>query len=202
MTADLFLGWDVGAWNCDQNPRSRDALCALEIRGAEPVVVGKAWRGNLRDLLCAHEGSALVDAMLKLLDVDPDKQGHLTIAIDTPLAWPKPMIDLVTAGIVEDVPLKADRNPYLFRAQELELFTEGHRPLSAVRDMIGSQSTKAIYFLNRGQLKCSSVGVWERDSMVAIETYPAVAQQERKVAAPGPVALISDGVSYRRDLPL
>lgn len=98
MTADLFLGWDVGAWNCDQNPRSRDALCALEIRGAEPVIVGKVWRDNLRELLCVHEGSALVDAMLKLLDVDPDKQGHLTIAIDTPLAWPKPMIDLVTAA--------------------------------------------------------------------------------------------------------
>lgn len=22
----LFMGWDVGGWNCDRNPASRDAL--------------------------------------------------------------------------------------------------------------------------------------------------------------------------------
>ena len=25
-TAPIFIGWDVGGWNCDKNPVSRDAL--------------------------------------------------------------------------------------------------------------------------------------------------------------------------------
>jgi hypothetical protein len=188
VTADLFLGWDVGGWNCDRkNAESRDALCALEIQGAGPVVVGKPWRGNLRDLLVAHEGRALIDAMLERLDLDPDAERYLSIAIDTPLAWPKPMIDLLTAGAVVDVPAKADCNPYLFRAQERELFTKralfakGRGPLSAVRDMIGSQSTKGIHFLRRAGLTRKSVGVWTSEATVAVETYPAPAVKDADI---------------------
>lgn len=48
------------------------------------------------------------------------------------------MIELVTTGVVVEVPPEADKNPDLFRAQDLALFTKGHRPLSMVRDMIGS----------------------------------------------------------------
>lgn len=28
--SELFIGWDVGAWNCDKNPISRDALVVLD----------------------------------------------------------------------------------------------------------------------------------------------------------------------------
>jgi hypothetical protein len=83
--SDLFLGWDVGAWNCDRNRESRDALCALEVGESGPVVVGQPWRGNVRDLLVAHEGSALVDALLQRLDIAAEETRHLTVAIDTPL---------------------------------------------------------------------------------------------------------------------
>jgi hypothetical protein len=34
----LFMGWDVGGWNCDRNPASRDALVVLD---AERRLVGK-----------------------------------------------------------------------------------------------------------------------------------------------------------------
>ncbi len=208
MTADLFLGWDVGGWHCDHNSKSRDALCALENRGSGPVVVGKPWRDNLRDLLVVHEGSALIDAMLELLGVDPDKQRHLTIAIDTPLAWPKPMIDLVTTGAVVDVPLKANGNQYLFRAQELALFAEGYTPLSAVKDRIGSQSTKGIHFLQRARLSQRSAGVWASESTVAIETYPAVAVKKdarildatRELAQPFARERHQDEKSWRTDV--
>lgn len=180
--SDLFLGWDVGAWNCDRNRESRDALCALEVGESGPVVVGQPWRGNVRDLLVAHEGSALVDALLQRLDIPVDGARHLTIAIDTPLGWPKRMIELVTRGAVIEVPAEADKNPYLFRAQDLALFTKGHRPLSMVRDMIGSQSTKGIHFLRRAQLLSVATGVWGRESTVAIETYPAAAVRDVEVA--------------------
>lgn len=29
-SSGLFIGWDVGAWNCDKNPSSRDALVVLD----------------------------------------------------------------------------------------------------------------------------------------------------------------------------
>ncbi len=179
---DLFLGWDVGAWNCDRNRESRDALCALEMGKSGPVLVGKPWRGNVRDLLVAHNGSTLVDALLLRLDVAADTRRHLTVAIDTPLGWPRRMIELVTSGAVVDVPPEADKNPYLFRTQDLTLFAKGHRPLSMVRDMIGSQSTKGIHFLQRARLIPVASGVWGREFTVAIETYPAAAVRDVEVA--------------------
>jgi hypothetical protein len=26
------IGWDVGGWNCDHNPNSRDAIVILDVR--------------------------------------------------------------------------------------------------------------------------------------------------------------------------
>jgi hypothetical protein len=173
--SDIFLGWDVGAWNCDRNPDSRDALCALDWGASRPVLLGNPWRGNLREVLVEREGRDLIDALLEKVGLTCDKTTHVTIAIDTPLAWPKPMIELVTAGTTVVVPAKADENPYLFRTQELALFDRKRRPLSTVRDMIGSQSTKGIHFLRRAKLAATGIGVWSAGSTTAIETYPAAA---------------------------
>ncbi len=173
--SDLFLGWDVGAWNCDRNRESRDALCALEMGASGPVLIGIPWRGNLRDILLEHKGRGLVGALLRRAEVGLDEAMHVTIALDTPLAWPRTVVELVTAGTSVDVPAKADQNPYLFRAQELALFGREQRPLSVVRDMIGSQSTKGIHFLRRAELAPAGVGVWANGASTAIETYPAAA---------------------------
>jgi hypothetical protein len=180
--SDLFIGWDVGAWNCDRNRESRDALCALELGESDPVLVGAPWRGNLRDLLVAHDGRDLVEALLRRLEVGADGARHVTIAIDTPLAWPRRMLELVTVGRSVAVPAGADQNPYLFRMQELALFGRAQRPLSMVRDMIGSQSTKGIHFLHRAHLPPTALGVWGLDSTTAIETYPAAARADLEVA--------------------
>jgi hypothetical protein len=182
--ADLFLGWDVGAWNCDMNRESRDALCALAVRDRQLEIVGSPWRGNLRDTLVVHEGPALVGALLERVGAPVAAAGHITIAIDTPLAWPRRMLDLVTKGVTVEVPAEADSNPYLFRAQELALFAATCRPLSTVRDMIGSQSTKGIHFLRRAALQPGGVGVWSDAgrTVVAIETYPAAAARDVEVA--------------------
>jgi hypothetical protein len=179
---ELFLGWDVGAWNCDRNRESRDALCALKLGVSGPVVLGNSWRGNLRELLVAHKGRGLVESLLRRVELDADEARHVTIAIDTPLAWPRTMVDLVTTGTCVDVPAEADRNPYLFRAQELALFERKQRPLSAVRDMIGSQSTKGIHFLRSAGLASVGIGVWADDATTAIETYPAAAVAAVEVA--------------------
>jgi hypothetical protein len=176
--ADLFLGWDVGAWNCDANRKSRDALGALELdeRGA-PRCVGQPWRGNLREILVGHEGAALIAELLRLLRIDGGAGRHVSIAIDAPLGWPRRMCELITRGVSSAVPEKADANPYLFRVQELGLFAPGRRPLSVVRDMIGSQSTKAIHFLQRAQVTATGTGVWRAENITALETYPAAAKR-------------------------
>lgn len=177
---ELFLGWDVGAWNCDRNAKSRDALCALTVaQDGIPELLGRAWRGNLRDALVSSAGSALVQALVQRTGADPLAFDQVTIAIDTPLAWPMRMIDLVTRGATAHVPEKADHNPYLFREQELALFAIG-RPLSVVRDMIGSQSTKGIHFLLSARLEPKELGIWlDADrSTRALETYPALALRD------------------------
>lgn len=181
---DLFVGWDVGAWNCDRNRESRDSLCALALGDAGPKIVGSIWRGNLRESLVAREGTALVRSLLERMHLEHDEDRVVTMAIDTPLAWPKRMIDLVTKASTVNVPEEADANPYLFRLQELALFEQGFRPLSTVRDMIGSQSTKGIHFLKCATLSPIDIGVWGnvQRSVVAIETYPAAAVRDVEIA--------------------
>ena len=73
-------------------------------------------------------------------------------------------------------------NPYLFRHTERWLSKRGHRPLSAVQDQIGSQATKAMYFLRRSGLRPSLPGVWARDGdLTAIETYPTPCRDSERV---------------------
>ncbi len=175
----------MGAWNCDDGD-SRDALVVLEGGTDGPVPTGEPWRNNLRSILDGGvSGPDLILAVLALCRVVPRTPFAATIAIDTPLGWPKPMLDLVNGGKVASVPGKADENPYLFRQAELALFGHSHRPLSAVRDMIGSQSTKGIHFLTRAGLVRSSVGVWARtdggNTVTAVETYPAPCGKSKAV---------------------
>jgi hypothetical protein len=184
LVTDLYLGWDVGGWNCDDNPKSRDALCALTMRGADLEVVGSPWRGNLRADLVNLTGTALIKQLLERVGIS-DVDHHVTIAIDTPLAWPTNMIKLMTDGATISVPEHVDNNPYLFRAQERALFVKRRGPLSVVRDMIGSQSTKGIHFLRVAGLEAAGAGVWaSRDpSVVAIETYPARVGKTREAGS-------------------
>jgi hypothetical protein len=41
----VFIEWDVGGWNCEKNPNSRDALVVLDASGTR---IGQPWRGNPR----------------------------------------------------------------------------------------------------------------------------------------------------------
>jgi hypothetical protein len=206
------VGWDVEAWNCDSGS-SRDALVVLEEGADGPITAGRPWRGNLRSVLDAGPGGAdLILAVLSLCGVTPLTPFEATVAIDTPLGWPKPMLDLLTAGVVVPVPERADENPYLFRQAELALFGHDHRPLSAVRDMIGSQSTKGLHFLSRAGLVRSSVGVWQRgeggNAVTAIETYPAPCRKSKTagglhagvVTSPAVVKACSKSPNVRADV--
>jgi hypothetical protein len=153
----LRMGWDVGGWHCDQNRKSRDALVLLEALDVVLQPLGRPWRGNLRVELATLTGVRLICKMLELCGLDELGPFDLTIAIDTPLGWPQAMLDLATGGGPTCVPEDDDLNPYTRRVTEIDLVTRGcgYRPLSAVRDMLGSQSTKGIHFLSVSISRCS-----------------------------------------------
>ena len=117
----VFIGWDVGAWNCDKGA-SRDALCALSGNRRDRLrVIGTPWRGNLRADLC-EAGLSALPSRLGLGDQP------IVVAIDAPLGWPAPFADLARGqGRLDGEPARADDNPYLFRRTDLDLFIRGFR---------------------------------------------------------------------------
>jgi hypothetical protein len=167
----LFIGWDVGGWNCDRNPSSRDALVARNNIGMR---VGQPWRGNLKHTLNnAATATDFRDAILSLCKLQTTPM-HMTIAIDAPLGFPKAFIDLISRGGKLSQIGKSATNPYLYRETERRLAAEGITPLSAVKDMIGSQSTKAMHAI-ASYGHASAPGVWSDGVMLTfIETYPAL----------------------------
>lgn len=179
-----FLGWDVGGWNCDKNPTSRDALVVLDETLA---IVGRPWRGNLRRKINAAANTqewvaALFTACATPLPAEPCA---VTLAIDTPLGFSQDFARLITGlqpcGLVE----KSISNPYLFRRTERWLFEQGLSPLSAVKDMIGSQATKGMHLLAQFAPVVRGCGVWSDPQgwLTAIETYPAACAQSARLAA-------------------
>ena len=178
----FFVGWDVGGWHCDKNASSRDALVVVANRSEQIAAEGKAWRGNLRSTLMAYSDGALISQMLGLCGLDAERATEVIIAIDAPLGWPSAMMRLAQGGTASFVSAADGENPYTRRATELALIQRGFAPLSAVRDMLGSQSTKGLHFLRAAGLQEVSTGVWRHTddrgrTVTAIETYPAVALQ-------------------------
>lgn len=176
----LFIGWDVGGWNCDKNPNSRDALVVLDGGGAQ---VGQPWRGNLRQTLnAAITGSDFLTAILDLCKLPPPIGARATIAIDAPLGFPAALALLITSGVAVHEISQSAANPYLYRATERRLVAEGVIPLSAIKDMIGSQSTKAMHAAAR-YTRWSAPGVWSDGThLTLIETYPALCRSRARAA--------------------
>src|ERR1035438_5121912 len=109
--AVFHIGWDVGAWNCDRNPKSRDALVILADHGnGKPQWAGGCAGLNLRSELNDHVGGALITAFLGRCGVEGEKSVR-AIAIDAPLGWPAPMCALLATGSTAYVPGSADENP-------------------------------------------------------------------------------------------
>lgn len=184
----VYVGWDVGGWHCDRNKASRDALAVTAALDGEVSLLGQPWRGNLRGLLMEKTGDALIAGLLKLCAVSAEGVSEVVVAIDTPLGWPSAMMKLASGGAPSFVSPMDGENPYTRRATELDLIRRGFAPLSAVRDMLGSQSTKGIHFLRAANLAEGSPGIWRETydagrSVTAIETYPAVALQAPRLAA-------------------
>lgn len=177
----FYIGWDVGGWNCDKNGKSRDALVILD---AELNIVGKPWRGNLRAAINeAADGSDWVSKLFALCKA-PDLSGRpqITLAIDTPLGFSEEFTRLVTQRIHAGEVGNSATNPYLFRQTERFLFEHGLKPLSAIKDMIGSQATKGMHALAKFAPQTLRCGVWSDGEMLtAIEAYPSACKASATV---------------------
>ena len=166
----VFVGWDVGAWNCDRNASSRDALVVLDEEGRK---IGQPWRGNLRQTINeATDGTDFAARLLALCGLT--RADHVIVAIDAAMGFPVAFTQLINGGApVGDIGVSA-RNPYLRRRTELSLLAEGIRPLSPVQDMIGAQATKAMHVAARFAQR-TGTGVWSDGvGLTLIETYPAL----------------------------
>ena len=184
-----YIGWDVGAWNCEKNANSRDALVVLNQHGE---LVGKPWRGNLRDTIAA--AASYTDWLLtvaKLCQFDDKTKAvfatqNVVMAIDTPLGFSEGLLQLLQGEAVATPFTASCDNPYLYRHTERELFAHGFSPLSAVKDMIGSQATKGLHLLRKFAFTPSPSGIWQLShnncKHCALESYPTVLKTSALVA--------------------
>ncbi len=178
----FFIGWDVGGWNCDKNGKSRDAIVILN---QNLEIVGKPWRGNLRvpinDNVSTKEW---ISALFSLCGVKATRFAQVFMAIDTPLTFSAAFVDLVTQLRPVNNIGTSDSNPYLYRHTEHHLFRLGLRPLSAIKDMIGSQATKGMHTVAKFASRQQSRGVWtDGFGLTAIEGYPSACKSSETIMA-------------------
>lgn len=181
MPPTFFIGWDVGGWNCDTNNKSRDAIVILD---SKLTIVGSPWRGNLRE--CINTATTTRD-WLKALFAKSDTEYleellPFTMAIDTPLGFSDEFVGLVNQRNYVEPDAISGLNHYLFRHTERHLFQQGLKPLSAVKDMIGSQATKGMHVLAKFAPQIESCGVWtDGAGFRVIETYPAACRNTHAI---------------------
>ena len=180
--ARFHIGWDVGGWNCDRNSKSRDAIVILD---ADRNIVGAPWRGNLRTSINeADSGLEWIHSLFTLCGAESPVEGsRFVLAIDTPLGFSRAFVALLSEHRVAGEIGDSQTNPYLFRETERYLFRRGLRPLSPVKDMIGSQATKGMHVLARFAPQVPRCGVWSDGAdLTAIEAYPSACKTSALVA--------------------
>ena len=135
---------------------------------------------NLRQTLnTAQTAADFIAAILALCKL-PAPPAQATVAIDAPLGFPAAFVRLITGGAALDQIGQSATNPYLYRATERRLAAEGVTPLSAVKDMIGSQSTKAMHAAAR-YTRPIAPGIWcDGAHLTLIETYPALCRSRAR----------------------
>ena len=180
-TYHYYIGWDVGGWNCDKNAVSRDAIVIMD---ADRAVIGTPWRGNLRHTINnAINSNDWIDDLFALCKLPaPCPSVRVVMVIDTPLGFSEQFARLITrrsvAGPVED----SATNSFLYRQTEQFLIRNGIQPLSAVKEMIGSQATKGMHVLAKFAPYVESCDVWnDGQRYQAIEAYPSACKNSVRI---------------------
>ena len=194
-----YVGWDVGAWECPNTKfaaRSQDCITILD-EGGKLLF---AWMGNIYcppknnngDAKLKDETKTLFKLINSLIGDENniihksndfskiDENDKLFIAIDAILGLPNLATSLFNldeneknTDKVEDI-IK-NHKKYLFRLTERNL-PKHKSPLSVLKDMLGSQATKALFTLRYWNFKWNAQElVWEMDNHISLETYPSAA---------------------------
>lgn len=183
MKTTFYIGWDVGAWSCTADSKSCDALVILDENGNQ---AGKSFRGNkIKSILNeAADTEQFLNLFFHCCEV-PNQDQQVVLAIDAPLGYSESFVKLITEYSPSNKKFEEYRdNSYLFRKTENHIFNSEIqnknnkvvRPLSAVNDMIGSQSTKGIHVIAKYAPNIEITGVWVSHDrrLTIIETYPSV----------------------------
>ena len=199
MCKTYYVGWDVGAWECPNTKfaaRSQDCITILDEDGKLLF----AWMGNIYCPPKNNNGDTkLKDETKTPFKLTPlinsligdenniihksnyfskiDEKDILFIAIDAILGLPNLATSLFNLNEnekntdnVEDITKK-----YLFRLTERNL-PKHKSPLSVLKDMLGSQATKALFTLRYWNFKWNAQEfVWKMGNHIALETYPSAA---------------------------
>lgn len=171
-----YIGWDVGAWSCNANKNSCDAIVMLD---SEKKIVGSPWRDSLNKIIFGSE--TVEDFVREIFKVCGRENLYsdeidVVIGIDAVLGFSESLRSLINERKSTGKGLDEHQtNSYLFRQTELFLFEKKHSPLSALTHMIGSQATKAMHVVAKFSKDCEEVGVWKSKlgKVKFIETYPA-----------------------------
>lgn len=190
MSKTYYLGWDVGAWHCDKNSKSRDANIVLERGSKKPL--GKPYWGNLKNtLLATTDAKHFIQEIFALCKVDQKidfENDQFFLAIDAPLGFPQGVKKLLNSAKFnpfeesEKSTVNASiENHLLYRLTEKYIYDNWEdndgkkkKPLSLIQDSIGSQATKAMYLLKKLEMGSDTPAVWENGILTIIETYPAI----------------------------
>jgi hypothetical protein len=182
-TNTYFIGWDVGGWNCDKNRNSRDSVCVLS-HNQQLVVEGEVKRGNLRNALNRHSQLHLI--INEFCGTEIASDDRLFLAIDTPLGFPADFRNLLASRTIATTPVDGayHENLYLYRETERWLFGNKYPPLSAIKDMIGSQATKGMHLLSKinATTDATQVGKWTNQTVTAVEAYPTTCKSSSAMA--------------------
>lgn len=164
-----YVGWDVGAWHCDKNTNSMDAIAVLNEEGEEVVETKR------KVVRCELNENSIFSFLNKYFGCSEFKEEDIFIfAIDAVFCLPIGVQEIPIHSAPEDY----KSNPFLFRLTEQFVKEKtGNQCRSMIQDNIGSQATKIMFFLKHFSFKQKEIGVWETDDnkATAIEVYPKLA---------------------------
>ena len=167
--AKYYVGWDVGAWHCDKNINSRDAIAVLNEEGEEVVETKR------KVVRCELNENSIFSFLNKYFGCDKfTARDNFIFAIDAVFRLPIGVQEIPIHSAPEDY----KSNPFLFRLTEQFVKEKtGNQCLSMIQDNIGSQATKIMFFLKHFSFKQKEIGVWKTDDnkATAIEVYPKLA---------------------------
>ena len=182
----VAIGWDVRGW-CSREQAV--AVLAFDTPGGQPVWLGVSGPFQLT----AGETLGLAALLKPLLDTQQQAAVRaaesVVIGIDAPLAFPRPLVDLLAgeAWTACCPPAREITNPLAYRDCERWIHAQFHKkPLSATFDRIGNNATLAMCMVRA--LQAEGFALVPQQAATAghavIEVYPGIVKRGRKKVDP------------------